>query len=249
MNYKTELGVLCDSILEMLESNHVALIPTTLHEHQQILGELASNTSSNAKVDCSSRETLPIFVEFKEVERVDDVTEGGATKLFDFLRSTEFFVNVDDIALAKIYVRTPYIQKQRPIAFSVKTPVGYDVNFAGVDFVKSSLKQWRDWSELQTNPLHQSSIEAPKIIAKPRLEVFDGGISIDGESFAFNGGPITTERLTQFFRELVESRDFVTMKDHSLKTRDLDSQPDRLTKLFDDTGSSSAGFRIKKEWF
>ena len=168
MNYKTELAVLCNSILEMIESQHVACIPITLHEHQQPLAELSANSEGNAKVDCSIRETLPISVEFQRIEHADDITEGGFTKLLDFVSSTEFFVNLDDTAFATFHVRTPYVEKQRPIFFGYdRTPTGFKVNYDGIEVVKSSLRQWRDWSEIQFELANNSNVQVDVHVNEP----------------------------------------------------------------------------------
>ena len=83
----------------------------------------------------------------------------------------------------------------------------------------------------------------------PRIRVTQSAIYLDGLEFPFKGGPKTVERLSTFFRELVETRDYVTMTSHDLRSENVRNQCSEIQALFDRDGETTSGFRIDHSWF
>lgn len=89
----------------------------------------------------------------------------------------------------------------------------------------------------------------PEEPAKDRLIVQPHGIQIDGETVNFVGTNLRRERLFDFFKALVSTQGYQTMKDFSLRTEDIIKQPQEIQDLFDLSGPATAGSKIKSEWF
>lgn len=80
-----------------------------------------------------------------------------------------------------------------------------------------------------------------------RLEVQASRIRIDAVWYSFKGGTKVCEKLTEFFREMIEEYDYISMTKHGLRTRDIEKQPEEIQALIE--SQPSTGCRILKGWF
>lgn len=80
----------------------------------------------------------------------------------------------------------------------------------------------------------------------PKLLVRDDGIEIEGMHYLFKGRAETVERLKNFFAAMIESKDYCSMKDFDLRSRDFQRQRDQVQELIE--SQPGAGTRIISNW-